>query len=141
MVYVLDTDHLSLFHRGFPGIRDRLDLLSPDQIAITIITAEEQLRGRLAQISKASTSEDRIKKYLWLQETLVSLNNLPILQSSIAAEQKVEEFRRLKIRVGTQDLRIAAITLAHNGILVTRNLKDFSQIPGLTVENWAIGCQ
>lgn len=141
MVYVLDTDHLSLFHRGFPGIRDRLDLLSPDQIAITIITAEEQLRGRLAQISKASTSEDRIKKYLWLQETLVSLNNLPILQSSIAAEQKVEEFRRLKIRVGTQDLRIAAITLVHNGILVTRNLKDFSQIPGLTVENWAIGCQ
>lgn len=139
MVYILDTDHLSLLHRGFPGIRDRLNLMSPDQIAITIITAEEQLRGRLAQISKASSIEDRVKKYLWLQETLASLNKLPILQSSITAEQKVEEFRRLKIQVGTQDLRIAAITLAHNGILVTRNLKDFSQIPGLTIENWAIG--
>ncbi|HMW01336.1 MAG TPA: type II toxin-antitoxin system VapC family toxin [Acidobacteriota bacterium] len=141
MVYVLDTDHLSLFHRGFPGIRERIDLLSPDQIAIMIITAEEQLRGRLAQISKASSIEDRVKKYLWLQETLASLNKLPILQSSIAAGHKVEEFRRLKIRVGTQDLRIAAITLAHQGILVTRNLKDFSQIPGLTIENWAIGRQ
>lgn len=67
MVYILDTDHLSLLHRGFPGIRDRLNLMSPDQIAITIITAEEQLRGRLAQISKASSIEDRVKKYLWLQ--------------------------------------------------------------------------
>lgn len=67
MVYILDTDHLSLLHCGFPGIRDRLNLMSPDQIAITIITAEEQLRGRLAQISKASSIEDRVKKYLWLQ--------------------------------------------------------------------------
>jgi len=46
---VLDTDHLSLNPWGNPKIRERLVLIPADEIAITIITAEEQLRGRLEQ--------------------------------------------------------------------------------------------
>ena len=36
---------------------DNVTLTPPDEIATTTITAEEQLRGRLAQIKKASTTE------------------------------------------------------------------------------------
>ncbi len=36
------------------------------------------------------------------------------------------------------DLRIAAITLEHGGVLVTRNVRDFQDIPGLAIENWAL---
>jgi tRNA(fMet)-specific endonuclease VapC len=39
-------------------------------------------------------------------------------------------------RVGAMDLKIAAICLVHDAVLLTRNLVDFSKVPGLRVENW-----
>ncbi|WP_199341578.1 MULTISPECIES: type II toxin-antitoxin system VapC family toxin [Nostocales] len=43
-----------------------------------------------------------------------------------------------KIKVGRQDLRIAAIALSVNGILVTRNNRDFCQVPNLVLDNWTL---
>jgi tRNA(fMet)-specific endonuclease VapC len=46
--------------------------------------------------------------------------------------------RQQQIRIGTQDLRIAAISLANQTTLVTRNQQDFSKVPGLLLEDWTI---
>ena len=40
------------------------------------------------------------------------------------------------VRSGTMDLKIAAIALAHDALLLTRNLVDFDKVPNLRVENW-----
>ena len=43
---------------------------------------------------------------------------------------------RVHIRIGTQDLKIAAIVVEHGALLLSRNTIDFERVPGLQVESW-----
>jgi tRNA(fMet)-specific endonuclease VapC len=53
-----------------------------------------------------------------------------------AAATQLQEIRRLKLGVGTMDLKIASIALSNKATLLTKNIKDFRQIPNLNVEDW-----
>lgn len=53
------------------------------------------------------------------------------------ASTNFESLRKTHRRLGTMDLRIAAIAITQNVILVTRNTQDFIDIENLTLENWA----
>lgn len=134
--YIFDTDHLSLFQRGNSLIKSRLENCASDEIAITIITDEEQLRGRLAQIKKASSIQTRIEAYRWLRETIELFAELPVVDLDVGSCNQDELLSKQKLRIGTQDRRIAAIALAKNAIVVTRNQNDFGQIAGLKIEDW-----
>jgi tRNA(fMet)-specific endonuclease VapC len=136
--YVLDTDHLSLHFRGNPQIQQRLILVPPDEIAITVISAEEQLRGRLAQIRKASNNESILTAHHKFRQAIYDLARLNILEFDSRAITILEGLKQQRLRIGSQDLRIASIALANNGIVLTRNRIDFGQIPGLTIEDWTI---
>jgi tRNA(fMet)-specific endonuclease VapC len=137
VTYILDTDHLSLLQRGYKPLRQYIALILPEQIAITIISAEEMLRGRLAQVSRAKTAPQRVSAYYWLQETLAFLSEFTLLQYDPAADALFVSLRGQRLRTGTQDLRIAAIALRQNVTLVTRNTQDFAQIPKLHLVDWS----
>ena len=135
---ILDTDHVSLFQQLHPVITQRIHAVNSEDIAITIITVEEQLRGRFNVIRKASSSDALLLAYTKLQATLEFFKHVRSLGFDEYAINCYEDLIRQRIRIGTQDLRIAAITLSVSGILVTRNRKDFEKVPNLRLEDWTI---
>ncbi len=140
-LWIFDTDHLSLLERGNLPIQRRLQPIMASSVAITIVTAEEKVKGRLATINGLSGMEriDRLAvAYRTLQTTLDDLKSFSILPFSDIACDRYRELLQQKIRVGSHDLRIAAITLSVDGVLITRNRRDFERVPGLKFEDWSI---
>ena len=71
-----------------------------------------------------------------MRRTLEFLCDAQLLDFDEEAAQEYERLRATYRRLGTNDLRIAAIALCVGATVVTRNVRDFSQVKGLTVENW-----
>jgi tRNA(fMet)-specific endonuclease VapC len=142
VTWVLDTDHLSLFQRGHPSVRQRINQINFANTAITIVTLEEQMKGWLNIINKyndrSSESEKLILAYKGLRDGVEYLNKLKLLDFDLSAHNCYKELVIQRIRIGTRDLRIAAIVLSTNSILVTRNTRDFAKIPNLQIEDWTI---
>ncbi|MFP4574155.1 MAG: type II toxin-antitoxin system VapC family toxin, partial [Coleofasciculus sp.] len=81
-MYILDTDHLSLIQRnGEEGRRilARLATVQEAEVAVTIITYEEQVRGRLSVISKAKTLDNQLLAYKWLQQLLDNYRSIVVI--------------------------------------------------------------
>jgi tRNA(fMet)-specific endonuclease VapC len=137
-LWILDTDHISLYQRGDLNVINRLSSANPKNLAVTVISLEEQMYGRLSEIKKATSAISLITAYSRLEITLDYFKSVQVLPFDQNAHTFFESLIRQKLRVGTQDLRIAAIALSVNGIVVTRNQKDFGKVLNLQVENWAV---
>jgi len=137
-LFLLDSDHLSLIQRGYEPIRSYILKISPEQIYIPVISVEEMVRGRLAQIHRGTESKERLQAYYWLSKTFDFLCGFNVLKYDLHAEAQFQALRSRKIRIGIQDLKIGAIALSNNAILVTRNRQDFEQIPTLEIEDWSM---
>lgn len=139
-LYIVDTDCFSLWQKNHPMMVQRVEV-NAENLAVTIVTVEELIRGWFKVIKNASEpsqADKLVLAYTRLWDTLDDFKNLNILKFDQNAFTIYTEFRSQRIRIGTQDLRIAAIVLANKGILVTRNYRDFSQVPGLVQEDWTI---
>jgi tRNA(fMet)-specific endonuclease VapC len=136
-LFILDTDILTLFERGHAGITARIKAHSPEEIAVSIITVEEQLSGWYTQLRKANRPEKLAWAYRRLADTIRFLRQIQILDYDEAAIQRYEELKRLRLKVRKMDLQIAATALRHGGTIVTRNVGDFKRVPGVTVEDWS----
>ncbi len=138
-LYVLDTDHVSLYQRNEPRVVSRIAAMSYDDIAVSLITAEEQLRGWLKYIRRASSQEKLVLAYARLRVTLDYFCRIRLLDFNVEACSRYDDLRRQKVRIGTRDLRIAATVLSVEAVLVTRNHRDFSRVPGLVLDDWSKG--
>ena len=137
-LHVLDTDMLSLLQRGHPSVVNRCAAQSSGELAITVVSVEEQLSGRLRFIQRVRKPDDLNRAYESLIETLRSLSTLPIFSFSPAAFARYRYLVGLKLNVGRMDLRIAATALELGAVVVTRNVRDFGRVPGLTLEDWSV---
>lgn len=135
---LLDTDMLTLLFQGHARVQARLRGAEEDA-ATTIITRIEVLQGRFDSILKAADAAQLLRAYQRLRQSEYQFTTLPLVPINEAVAKQFEQLarnRKLK-KIGRGDLLIASIALAHNATLATRNLRDFKQVPGLKVENWA----
>ncbi len=60
-MFILDTDHVSLFQRNHVSVVARISETPPDRLATTVITLEEQIRGRLDRVRRAKSDEEIVR--------------------------------------------------------------------------------
>ena len=141
-MFVLDTDVLSLIDQHGTGrsqrLVERLEQADPDSLAATVISYEEQTRGWMAYLAQARTTPEQIQAYMRLERHLASWKRMRVLGFDETAAKIASELRRRHRRLGIMDLKIAAIAIANDATLVTANLRDFTIIDDLQVEDWTI---
>jgi tRNA(fMet)-specific endonuclease VapC len=137
VLFVLDTDTLSLLQGGHPRVSDRAKKCPAGEMAITAITVDEQLRGWYTLVRRAKKPAQVANAYDRLARSVSFLSRTVILPFPETAIMMFEKLRKAKLGVDGNDLRIAAIALDCNATVVTRNLRDFKLIPELRIEDWS----
>ena len=137
-MHLLDTDTLTHLHAGHPRVVERLRQLADSDVGTTIITKIELLRGRFDFLLKAATGPELLRAQRLLVRTDELLAQIPVVPMDEAAAAQFDRLRGMKRlqKIGRTDLLISSIALAHRATLVTRNVRHFKQVPGLTVTNW-----
>jgi tRNA(fMet)-specific endonuclease VapC len=132
-LYAMDTDTLTLFQKGHPVVRRRVLQHPPEEIAITVLSVEEQLSGWYTELRRAKKPVALAKVYKRLADNVRMLAALQILDFTELAIERYQHLVKQKLRIGRTDLRIAATVLEHQAVLVSCNARDFRQIPDLPV--------
>ena len=112
--------------------------MPPEETFLSIINYEEQVRGWFAEAARARSVIQQQASYAKLGELLDLYCATPLL---LFDDRAVAEFQRLwlaRLHVGTMDLRIAAIAIANDATLLTRNSSHFAKVPGLRIEDWTV---
>lgn len=139
MMILIDSDHLSVLidsrDAGHERLAERLAGVH-DRIAIPVVAMEEHLRGWLAQIQRIRDPAKLTAPYGRLIQLVAFFGQWEIAGWTVAAAAEFSQLRASRIRIGTQDLRIASIALSVDALLLSANLRDFERVPGLQVEDW-----
>ena len=140
MTYLVDTDILSIWQNGtgteYAMFALRLSAHSLTEVGVSVVSFHEQMVGASAYLNRGRTGADLVAGYGRLEWLRLWFAGLTVVPFDDASALVFDQLKASKVRVGTMDLRIAAIALSRNLVVVTRNLRDFGQAPGLRVEDW-----
>ena len=138
---ILDTDLLSLLERADASalaLQMRLDQIDENEIVTTVISYEEQMRGWLGYIAQANTSEKMLLAYEHAPDAVTQIGSQPVCRKAVQSNHEKFAGASEVVRIGSMDLKIASVCLANAATLLTRNSKDFGQVPGLKFEDWSV---
>src|SRR5918911_3718308 len=127
MAYLIDTDWVVDHLVGDEEANRLLSRLSDEGIAISIITYIEIYQGVL----RSPTPQLAERKLQAFVETVSVLSISPAVARRCAHVREMLRKQGKEFRRRAFDLLIAATALEHNLILVTRNRKDYEDVPNL----------
>jgi tRNA(fMet)-specific endonuclease VapC len=142
VIFALDTDIFTLLVQGHERVtarHARIVTSGNDEVTIPVVVRSEVLTGRFEAIKKAADGANLLlvnNRLVRTETAISSYRVLPITHVVAGSFDRLRANKKLK-KIGRADLLIACIALANDATLVTRNTKDFANIPGLKVENWA----
>ena len=128
MAYLIDSDWVIDYLAGVPEALELLDRLADERIAISIVTYMEVYQG-VERSDEPKEAERQLASFL---------ESVPLLPISPSVARRCaglrETLRRQGRRVNNRalDLLIAATAIEHNLTLVSRNVRDYADVPGLT---------
>ena len=137
---LLDTDHLTVISypadSRYLALRDRVTATAHEELVASVVSVDEQMRGWLAVLARTRGVRGQIGPYERLSRMIEFFAGWDILPWDGAAADEFERLRKQRVRIGSQDLKIASIAISRNALLLSANLRDFRQVPGLRVESW-----
>ena len=136
-LYVIDTDVLGLYYHRNVNVIRQVIAHAADELAVAVISVQEVMEGRLGFIKRQTRPDQTAYGYDELAGTVPFLACFTILPYRESTMTLFAQLRGRCRNVGPNDLRIAAVALEHGATVVTRNLRDFGRIPGVTAEDWA----
>lgn len=137
-MFILDTDHFTFLQQAHSAESSRLHEQAEIDVAVTIVSLEEQSRGWLAYIKKARGLDAQVDAYARPRRMHENFCRVRLLDFDDMAAVEYSRLKRTFPRAGSMDLKIAAIALAREATLLTRNRADFHHIPSLRVEDWTV---
>lgn len=130
MGLILDTSVLVEGERGRIDLANLLRPYAAEAIGITAVTVAELLLG----VERASRPASRMRRSAYAEWIIQSL---PIVPFGVREARHHAELRAYLMAQGTMigahDLQIAATAVAGGHAVVTRDVADFSRVPGLQV--------
>jgi tRNA(fMet)-specific endonuclease VapC len=128
---------MTLYQYGNQRVAQNVLAHSASQLAITVISVEEELTGWYTKLRQARKRDQLARVYERLSKAVPFFARFRILSFTEPAIVRYESLRAAHRRLGKNDLRISAIALEHGPTVVTRNSSDFGQVAGLTIEDWS----
>jgi predicted nucleic acid-binding protein len=137
MKYLLDTNVLRHYTDGHQTLLDNLASVRLEQVAVPSIVFAEQMRGRYDALLKAEP-QNLLREQERLIGTQAVLSAFSILYLDQPSVDKLIELRQKhSTRKRYADVIIAAMALAGDHIVITRNVTDFSDLlPAIRIQNW-----
>ncbi len=129
---ILDSNIISYYLRGDPQVVPRVQALTPPEIGVPAIVEYELRYGLLRLPQDAAT-----QRLAALAALLRPMQILPFDSECAAHAARIRaELEAAGTPIGPHDILIAATAIRHQATLVTRNVREFSRVPGLQWLNW-----
>jgi tRNA(fMet)-specific endonuclease VapC len=136
---ILDTDHVSLILQNSPQV---IANAAKHEISVTIVTVQELYNGWVGRINDPSLRHNLPGLYSKFSTTVKYLQTIEVLdftpEADICLKKLLKDCPPLRKNRLEKDMRIAAIALSLGATVVTRNQRDFGQVPGLSIEDWTL---
>lgn len=129
-MYALDTNSLVYFFKGMGRVAEHLLATPRAELSVSAVVLYELETG----IAKSSSPERRRAQ---LDQFISAVTILPFGSAEAKASARIRaDLERAGTPIGPLDTLIAGTAFHHGATLVTRNVREFGRIEGLSVTNW-----